>query len=271
MSEKVERKDCVETLSCALTEDQVAGYSQDMAGLHQTKLEVEDQKKEMTKDFGARIQKFESDIHVLSRKITTKKEARDVNCFWEFDYTSGEKTLTRTDTGKVVKKETISAIERQRYIEFVEKKNSSGEMAQAMDDAEKNQSEKAAGKCPHCGTKDGKKHFSTCPNAETVEKEVPEEDGPAADDIPESEDCFGTFASGSSECAKCDRVDDCKKDTPEETEPAKEEVTEEPVEKEEKGLFYTCRQCKKGFDEYIDLNNGEGDTTCPHCKAVNWQ
>jgi hypothetical protein len=311
---KVERKDCVEHLSCALTEEQVAGYSQDMAGLHQTKLEVEDQKKEMTKDFGARIQKFESDIHVLSRKITTGREARDVNCFWEFDYSKGEKTLFRTDTGEGVKIETISAIERQRYIEFVEKeKDKSDAIPEAIKKAEKKKAEKKGKSkdvekkdtsCPDCGSPDSGSHSEDCPAiAEAAEElsepegtdeaeespgqeesgddtpEVPEEEETppegepeetselAGDDMPE-EDCFGTFDSNDAECANCDRLQECSKETISEGDAEKPAEEEPKDEVQEKTPFYTCRKCKKGFDEYID--EGDGVWICPHCKDKDW-
>jgi DNA-directed RNA polymerase subunit RPC12/RpoP len=278
-----------------------------MAGLHQTKLEVEDQKKEMTKDFGARIQKFESDIHVLSRKITTKKEARDVNCFWEFDYSKGEKTLFRTDTGEGVKVETISAIERQRYIEFVEKeKDKSDAMPEAIKKAEEKKADKKGAakkdrKCPHCGAKEGKEHFSACPNAETPEakeekleisgeeageaadniEEVLEEDlastteeeetppcGPPAEDIPEEVDCFGTFDSNDAECANCDRLQECSKETISEEPAAEEPAVEEAKDEAQEKLFYTCKQCGKGFNEYVD--KGDGVWECPHCNSDTW-
>lgn len=319
---KVERKDCVETLSCALTEEQVAGYSQDMAGLHQTKLEVEDQKKEMTKDFGARIQKFESDIHVLSRKITTKKEARDVNCFWEFDYSKGEKTLFRTDTGEAVKVETISAIERQRYIEFVEKENKDGEISQAVKKAEEKNKKAPKSKvvekterdksCPDCGAPEGEEHSEGCPTLMPEEgteetegspgqeesgddtPEVPEEEetppkGPVQEEVVEVSDgvgeeddggdCFGTFDSNDAECANCNKKDDCYTETSrkrleeaEGKEPAVEEQEEPKSEEEgaevEAKPFYTCKQCGKGFNEYVD--KGDGIWECPHCNSDSW-
>lgn len=306
----VERKDCVEHLSCELNEDELAKYSQEMAELNQRKVEVEAEKKEAMKDYGAKLQHLESGVNVLGRKIITRKEARDVNCFWEFDYASGEKTLVRTDTGETVKKETISAIERQRYIEFVEKENENGEISQAVKKAEEKKAEKKNDKCPHCGAKEGKEHFSACPNVEVTEgegtdeteepgDELPEatdespEEGeeqepdqtkgepeemtePSADDMPESEDCFGTFDSNDAECANCDRLDDCAKETLDESKETSPEgereveaaAGEEAPEKSDKTPFYTCRKCKEGFDEYVD--KGEGVWECPHCKSDSW-
>ena len=335
MSEgKVERKDCVEHLSCELNEDELAKYSQEMAELNQRKVEVEAEKKEAMKDYGAKLQHLKSGVNVLGRKIITRKEARDVNCFWEFDYASGEKTLIRTDTGETVKKETIFAIERQRYIEFVEKDNKDGEMAQAVKKAEEKKPVKKKSKCPHCGAKEGKEHFSACPNAEVAEEvpgdasvaaedkscpdcgapegethsdgcpavaeeevaqepestdgspeeeQAPDQAGeepeemtePSPDDMPEGEDCFGTFDSNDAECANCDRKDDCYLETsktdeaPPEGEPEVEApASEEATEKSDKLPFYTCKKCKEGFDEYV--NKGEGVWECPHCKAADW-
>ena len=293
-----ETKNCVETLQCALTEEEVAGYSQEMADLNQTKVKVDAEKKEVVKEFGARLQKYEAEINVLSLKIITKKEARDVNCYWEFNFDSGEKILFRTDTGEAVKMEVISAIERQRYMEFIESKNEDGEISQAV--------KKAKGKCPHCGAKDGKEHFSACPNAETPEVEgepiveeeelpatqdhpdtvlpEPEDDGPkiggvceepedevtetTSDDSPD--DCFGTFATDDSECSECDRKGDCEKESP--TPEAEDAVTEEPAEEpEDKTFTYTCRQCEGGFDEPKDVDDdGIDDSICPICGSNSW-
>lgn len=293
-----ETKNCVETLQCALTEEEVAGYSQEMADLNQTKVKVDAEKKEVVKEFGARLQKYEAEINVLSLKIITKKEARDVNCYWEFNFDSGEKILFRTDTGEAVKMEVISAIERQRHMEFIESKNEGGEMSQAI--------KKAENKCPHCGAKDGKEHFSACPNAETPEVEeepiVEEEELPATQDHPDTvlpepeddgpkiggvceepedevteptsddgpEDCFGTFASDDSECKECDRKKDCKKETPEPE--AKEEAPEKPAEEpEEKTFQYTCKECGGDFDTYNGVGNEEdAETSCPICGTTDF-
>lgn len=193
------------------------------------------------------------------------------------DYSKGEKTLYRTDTGEAVKVETISAIERQRYIEFVEKENKDGEISQAVKKAE----EKKAGKkgkskdvkkkdtsCPDCGAPEGEEHSEGCPTLmpEPEQSEPEEASEVAADDMPE-EDCFGTFDSNDAECANCDRLQECSKETlsgGETEKPAEEPAVKESAETP----FYTCKKCGKGFEEYID--KGDGVWECPHCKADDW-
>lgn len=277
----LETKDCVETLLCELSEKDVVLYSQAMADVNQLKIKLETEKKEITKDIGARLQKYVADINLLSLRVSTKKETRDVDCRWEFDFDAGEKTLYRLDTAEVVRTEAIADEERQGDLELEDKP--SVEIDESIT-------------CVDCGAPEGEQHSEGCP---TVAEEVAEEcqlpevtdespekgeeqgpdqakeeteemDGPAADDIPESEDCFGTFDPNDAECAKCDRLDDCSKETldskPEEVDA--KDTEEPPEEPKDKPKFYTCKKCKKGFDEYVD--NGDGIWECPHCKAADW-
>lgn len=265
-----ERKDVVEHLSCALTEDELARYSQEMAELNQRKVEVEAEKKESMKDYGAKLQHLESNVNLIGRKIITKKEARDVNCFWEFDYTTGEKTLTRMDTGEIVKKETISAHERQKHMEFIESKNEEGEISQAIKEA-KDKPAKKKGKCSHCGAKEGKEHFSTCPNAEAPE--VAEEDKSCSDcGAPEGEQ----HSDGCPTIAE-EEAEECPPDGPEEEidlslnpegEPRHdgEDAQEAPGQskeelKEESGP--TAEDIPEGSDCYATFDSN--DAECANC------
>jgi hypothetical protein len=301
-----EIQDCVEHLSCALTEEEVAKYSQEMAELNQRKVEVEAEKKEKMKDYGAKLQHLESGVNVLGRKVITKKEARDVNCFWEFNFDEGEKVLYRKDTGERVKGETISAMERQRHMEFIESKNENGEMSQAVKKAEDKKAEKKEKK-PEPEkeqaveglaeqAEETKQHIAdnaknimeSVAGSEGTEEaegepgheessdgpdEAKEEGEPASDDAPE--DCFGTFVDDDPECGNCDRVKDCSEATPPpeavEEEETPVEAAEVPKDEGEKTHTYTCAQCGEGFDEPKDVEeDGIDNSACSICGATNW-
>lgn len=106
------------TLSCDLTADEISTYSQELAIITTEQSEVEAEKKEVLSTFTARLNKCIADGRVLARKITTRKEDRQVECDLEFDYAKGMVYTIRTDTGVTIGQRKLSDEERQEWLDF---------------------------------------------------------------------------------------------------------------------------------------------------------
>lgn len=113
-SEKTFKKE----LPCKLTDSEVLQYSRDLAKMNQDKLATEDQKKQVSSDYKAKLDKLDADIGIFSRKIASGMEHRQVDCYWEYDWKRGEKSLIRTDTTEVVQIDPISDYERQEKLKL---------------------------------------------------------------------------------------------------------------------------------------------------------
>jgi len=124
-----------EYLKYTFTDEELLALSKTMAKKNQDLGEVEADKKRIVADFGAKVQTFESEIATLARKVYSGYEHRNVEC--EVTYHTpeiGMKTITRTDTGEIVREEAMSTSERQEILPFtVELPPCNGEQAKAND------------------------------------------------------------------------------------------------------------------------------------------
>ena len=105
-------------LSCELTQDEVTTYSLELANATIERNEIESHKKEVLSDFTARINKCMADAAVLSRKVQTRKEDRQVECDLDFDYVRGQVYTIRTDTGVTIDQRKLTDDERQERLNF---------------------------------------------------------------------------------------------------------------------------------------------------------
>jgi hypothetical protein len=105
-------------LPCDLTMSEVAAYSEELAKITNTQVEIEAEKKEVLSDFTAKLNKCVADGRVLARKITTKKEDRHIECDLEFDYIRGQVFTIRMDTGATIDQRKLTDDERQERLNF---------------------------------------------------------------------------------------------------------------------------------------------------------
>lgn len=108
----------VRELSCNLTEEERLTYSETSARLLTDRHELDEKKKEVAKEYAAKIASLDTDINVLTRKIITRSEMRDVKCEWTMNWKTGKKHLTRLDTKEIVITEDIREGERQQRMTF---------------------------------------------------------------------------------------------------------------------------------------------------------
>ena len=106
------------SLSCDLTTEEINTYSQELASITTEQSEIEGEKKEIMSTFTARLNKCIADGRVLARKITTRKEDRQVECDLNFDYAKGMVYTIRTDTGVTIGQRKLTDDERQQWLDL---------------------------------------------------------------------------------------------------------------------------------------------------------
>lgn len=104
----------VRQLRVKLTGGEIAKYSKELAKQNQDLKEVEEAKKEVVGKYDSQIKTIKLALLNLSRKVTTEEEDRNVDCWWDYDFAKGEKSLIRSDTGEVVETQIIRDEERQK-------------------------------------------------------------------------------------------------------------------------------------------------------------
>lgn len=116
-----------EILPVELTKEEINIYAKESARLHGDVAKLEQQKKDVSAEYKARIGGFETRIAELNRKIESGREDRNVECFWRIDYKAGTKTLHRRldDNGKTeeIKTYPLTPDERQPRLPLAETAN----------------------------------------------------------------------------------------------------------------------------------------------------
>jgi hypothetical protein len=267
-----ERNECAELLQCELNDQDILGYSRDMAGMQQTKNELEEKKKEVTKEFGLKISRAENNMAELANKIRTRKEIRNVNCYWEYDWTEGEKILVRKDTAEVIRRETITASERQRHMDFAEEENEKAVEAAEQGALESTEETEGGAGQDETGEEEDVTEVADEVPADMVGDEGPEETPTEEGGQDLSEPCEDCGAADGEPC-----VEGCISEGEVKTEGSLEEKIEKEAESEGgdpageiQPPAYKCAQCGEFFDEPEETEDDE--TRCPHegCKSSNW-
>lgn len=109
------------TLSCDLSDEEVREYSNDLARLTSSISELEEEKKNTASNYGNKISTQRSQTKELARKISTKKELREVHCENFYDWPDGLVITTRQDTMQVIDTEPIPEWERQQHLDLENK------------------------------------------------------------------------------------------------------------------------------------------------------
>ena len=114
-------------LVCDLNDTEVQNYSNELARLVTEQAEIEAEKKEVMSDFAAKINKAIADCRVLSRKVSTRKEERQTECDYEYDYVRGTVYTIRIDTGVTISSRKLTDDERQERLDFENEQDTEGE------------------------------------------------------------------------------------------------------------------------------------------------
>lgn len=100
-------------LPVKLTSEELAAYSRELANSVADVAELEKKKSDVAKDFASQISAKDARIQVLSRRIQTSEEYRDVECQWILNFTEDKKQLMRKDIGEIVKSKPLTDADRQ--------------------------------------------------------------------------------------------------------------------------------------------------------------
>jgi hypothetical protein len=107
-------------LEVMLTHTELAAYSETLAIEVRNVLDLRAEKKNFDKRMGDAIKEKEKEVVEVAAKVAEKKEYREVDCMWEYDWNRNIKVLTRLDTFEVVESRVIPADERQLYLDGIE-------------------------------------------------------------------------------------------------------------------------------------------------------
>ena len=106
-------------LECVLSDQEKLEYAKKLAQHHEEKSRAEDRLTEFKSQMKAEIDTHEAQINLLSRKVYSGKEYREVACVIEYDWDEKTKQWIRVDTGEVAKQDIISERELQEEMEVV--------------------------------------------------------------------------------------------------------------------------------------------------------
>ena len=108
----------LKSLKVELTEAEILAYSRQLAKANQDEVQIEARLKEVKDDFKHQSSKVIAEIGMLSSRINSGEEYREVECRWEYNWHKGEKRLIREDTGEVIGEQVITDYERQEQIKL---------------------------------------------------------------------------------------------------------------------------------------------------------
>ena len=102
-----------ENLACRLTDDELRGYGDDLAGVVQDISAETDRQTDLKSQMKARMTELEARKSQLAIKISRREEYREVDVIVTHDYANGVVTRDRTDTGKRIHERPLHDDERQ--------------------------------------------------------------------------------------------------------------------------------------------------------------
>lgn len=112
-----EQKQSKRHLKCELTDAEILASGRELADKQAELAALENEKKRITSDFGAKIKSKEIDVSILTRRVQSGYEFRDVDCYELLDDPKpGKKTVFRCDSDSMVCIEDMSATEMQREL-----------------------------------------------------------------------------------------------------------------------------------------------------------
>lgn len=101
-------------LDCDLTDAEVKQYGEDLAHRLMDIAVLEGQKAVLS----AKIKPIQKDVESLVVKIDTKREVREVDCDWAYDWKCGKKSCFRVDTGEIIPNTTFDISEDEKQLQL---------------------------------------------------------------------------------------------------------------------------------------------------------
>ncbi len=111
-----------ENLKTRLSESELKQYAKDMSEKYIEHGQLEADKKGVVAEYKAKTDTLEGQLSLLSQKVSTQQEWRDVECHWEYNWKTDKKRLIRQDTGEVTREDKITTNDRQKLFPLGQKK-----------------------------------------------------------------------------------------------------------------------------------------------------
>jgi hypothetical protein len=111
-----------ENLKTRLSAKELADYAQTLSEKYIDNVQLEADKKGLVAEYKAKIDVILGEMGLLSQKVSTQHEWRDVECHWAYNWKTDKKELVREDTGEIVRVDKISQADRQRLFPLEIKK-----------------------------------------------------------------------------------------------------------------------------------------------------
>jgi len=105
-------------LKCELTEEEVRVAAQELARNLDELESLDDKLKELKADFKAQIEAKEAAAKVQRNLVRNKWDYRNTACTMVLDYTNGTVTVTREETGEIIKDRKMLTEEKQMDMGF---------------------------------------------------------------------------------------------------------------------------------------------------------
>ncbi len=109
---------CKKYLKYTFTEDEIKELGRSLAKVFSDHSEAEGRLKSVSIQVKAEITALEGTMTMMSEKIRSGYEHRNIECKKEFDYKAGYVIVTRLDTGEVIEERPMDAEETQRKLEL---------------------------------------------------------------------------------------------------------------------------------------------------------
>jgi hypothetical protein len=104
-------------LTVDLDENEVALCAKELARITTQQAELEEEKKAVTSGYKEKLDRCIMDARVLARKISTRKDLREVECAWRYDYQAMVAELYRLDTYELVESRRLTQDEVQMKLD----------------------------------------------------------------------------------------------------------------------------------------------------------
>ncbi len=111
-----------ENLKSKLSPKELADYATTLSEKYIENVQLEADKKGLVAEYKAKIDVMLGEMGLLSQKVSTQHEWRDVDCHWAHNWKTDKKELVREDTGEIVRECKISQADRQKLFPLDMKK-----------------------------------------------------------------------------------------------------------------------------------------------------
>ncbi len=111
-----------ENLKTLLNDRELREYAKELSKKYIDHGQLEADKKGVVAEYKAKTDVLEGQLSLLSQKVSTQHEWRDVESHWAYNWKTDRKQLAREDTGEIAKEEKITQADRQKLFPLNSKK-----------------------------------------------------------------------------------------------------------------------------------------------------